>query len=158
MKFLVAALGYVQESSGFDCSVDEGFTLQLPSQALLIGLGLRCCGKGADYVLGDGQLAAFDPAAHAEGPSALLVKEDVLRQFLAREGLTVCWAISGEKRVLAARFDAGVHAALHISGAYILGDKGPLGFLNYIVEEGQEGEEVEEGEPTEPPPSIEQKN
>lgn len=129
------AFEYLREARGFDCSIDETYTLHLPTSELVTGLGLRWSGNGADYLDGAGQLAAFDPTAHAEGPSALLIRDDLLREFLAREGLTICWAVRGEKRVLGAGFNPGNHALLHMSGAYMLGDKGLVGFLKYILDD-----------------------
>jgi hypothetical protein len=144
VKVQVPAIQYRQEGKGFDCSVDEGHTLYLPGKDLLTGLGLRWYGNGADYVLPDGQLAAFDPTAHADGPSALLIREDLLRQFLTQENLAVCWTVLGEKRVLGAGFDGAVYPALRMSGAYVLGDKGLVGFTNYRVDEP---ESRDNGEP-----------
>jgi hypothetical protein len=148
VKVRLPAIQYRQEGRGFDCSVDEGYTLSLPGEDLLAGLGLRWYGSGADYLRADGQLAAFDPTAHSDGPSALLIREDLLRQFLAREKLAVCWTLLGEKRVLAPRLDAAFHAALRMSGAHVLSDKGLVGFTNYRVDEPEGSDDGE------PPSSV----
>jgi hypothetical protein len=137
VKVRTAAFEYLRETSGFDCSVDESYTLRLPASELVIGLGLRWSGNGADYLDAAGQLAAFDPTAHAVGPSALLLREDLLKVFLAREKLTICWAVLGEKCVLGAGFSPAHHASLRLSGAYMLGDKGPVGFLKCLLDDGE---------------------
>jgi hypothetical protein len=134
VKVRTATFEYLREANGFDCSVDETYTLRLPTNELVTGLGLQWSANGADYLDVAGQLAAFDPTAHADGPSALLIRDDLLREFLAREGLTVCWAVLGEKRVLGAGFDPGHHASLRMSGAYMLGDKGLVGFLKCMLD------------------------
>jgi hypothetical protein len=135
VKVYTAAFEYLREARGFDCSIDETYTLDLPTSELVTGLGLRWSGNGADYLDAAGQLAAFDPTAHGKGPNALLIRDDLLREFLAREGLTICWAVRGEKRVLGAGFDPGHHASLRLSGAYMLGDKGLVGFLKCMLDD-----------------------
>ena len=135
VKMRTVAFEYLREARGFDCSIDETYTLHLPTSELVTGLGLRWSGNGADYLDAAGQLAAFDPTARDTGPSALLLREDLLREFLSREGLTICWAVRGEKRVLGAGFDPWNHALLHMSGVYMLGDKGLVGFLKYILDD-----------------------
>jgi hypothetical protein len=135
VRLRMAAFEYLRETSGFDCSVDEGYTLRLPTSELVTGLGLRWHGSGADYLDAAGHLAACDPTAYADGPSALLLREDLLREFLAREGLTICWAVRGEKRVHGAGFSPVHHASLRLSGAYRLRDKGPVGFLKCMLDD-----------------------
>jgi hypothetical protein len=129
-KIRAVAFEYLQETGGFDCSVDQNYKLRLPTSELIAGIGLRWIGIGADFVDAGGRLAAFDPTVHADGPSALLLREDLLREFLARENLTICWAVIGGKNVLLPRFDPGDNPPeLRMSGAYILDNKGPVGFL-----------------------------
>lgn len=132
------AFEYSRGSSGFDCSIDDNYTLRLPASDLVNARGLRWSANGADYLDATGQLAAFDPTAHADGPTALLIRKDLLRQFLARENLGICWAVLGEKRVLGPGLFPSYHARIRLSGAYRLSGKGPVGFLKCI--EGSEGE------------------
>jgi hypothetical protein len=135
VKVHTAAFEYLREASGFDCSVDETYTLRLPASELITPLGLRWSGNGADYLDAAGQLAASDPTAHANGPSALLLREDWLKALLAREELTICWAVRGEKRVLGAGFGPGHHAWLRLSGAYRLSHRGPVGFMKCLLDD-----------------------
>lgn len=133
VELRTCAFEYLREARGFDCSVDESYTLRLPTSDLVTGIGLRWSTNGADFIDATGRLAAFDPTAHASGPSALLLREDLTREFLAREGLSICWAVLGEKRVTGPGFDAKYHASLRMSGAYILGRRGPDGFLKCML-------------------------
>lgn len=135
---------YLGERGGFDCSLDESYTLRLPASELVNGLGIRWSGDDADYLDTAGQLAAFDPTAHDKGPTALLLREDLLKDFLAREGLTLCWTVLGEKHVIGAGHLPKYQLSLRMTGAYILDDNGPDGSLAYhedIYENGDDSEE-----------------
>lgn len=127
----VASVDYKCEGRGFDCSVDNGFTLRLPASDLIAGLDLRWSGVAADYVDARGRLTAFDPTAHTEGPSSFLTRRDALEDFLRREALTICWAVLGEKRVIGPELQPGTHFSLEASGAYALSTEALTGFLNF---------------------------
>ena len=126
-----ATLDHRTESSSFDCSVDEGFTLQLPRQQLVAGLGLEWSGNGADYVECNGKLAAFDPTAHEAGPSALLIREDLMKKYLSDQGLALCWIVQGEKLVLPGRLTRNEFYKARIVGVYAYSDQGLEGFVGY---------------------------
>lgn len=135
VKIRTVAFEYLREASGFDCSVDESFSLRLPVSDLITGLGIRWSGRGADFVDAADRVAAQDPTVHADGPSALLLREDLLREFLAREKLTICWAVLGEKRVLSPGFGAGpYHPALRMSGAYVLSEGRAIGVVKWMLD------------------------
>jgi hypothetical protein len=44
-----SAFEYHQESAGFDCSVDEGFVLHLPDEAIAKAMDLTWAGDAADF-------------------------------------------------------------------------------------------------------------
>ncbi|MGI9101072.1 MAG: AVAST type 2 anti-phage system protein Avs2 [Terriglobales bacterium] len=130
------AFKYLQESSGFDCSVDDSFSLRLPVADIVDALSLRWSGKNADFLDAQGTLAAFDPTAYEPGPSALLLRKDLLRD-LKDKGLGICWTVLGEKRVI----DPGYgppkgRRELRMSGAYAIDDGDPYGFLKCITQFG----------------------
>jgi hypothetical protein len=136
VKIRTVALNYLREASGFDCSVDESFTLRLPVSDLVTGLGISWSGRGADFVDAADRVAAQDPTVHADGPSALLLREDLLREFLAREKLTICWVVLGQKLVLSPGFGAEpYHPALRMSGAYVLSEGRAIGFVKRMLDE-----------------------
>ena len=127
-----ALFKYNVETQGFDCSVDESYVLRLPDHDIVERLGLKWTRQGANFIDKEDRLAAFDPTAHGDGPSALLIREDLLRQYLSNEGLALCWTITGEKRVLGGDWQSDHPGALRISGAYKYTDQGPEGFLNFF--------------------------
>ena len=132
------AFEYLRESGGFDCSVDESYTLRLPANEIVASLGLKWSGNGADYLDAAGQLIALDPTAHANGPQALLLREDSLKEFIKRENLTICWTIIGEKLVIGPGFSP-IQAMLRLSGVYILKERGPVGFLKCMLDDRNTG-------------------
>jgi hypothetical protein len=145
VKVRTVAAEYFRETGGFDCSIDETYTLRVPISELIVGLGIQWTGVGADFVDSAGRLIAQDPTVNAEGPSALLLREDALREFLARNELTICWAITGEKRVISYTHGRGkIYPSTRISGAYMLGEGKPIGFVKYMIDE-HEGDEDESG-------------
>lgn len=142
------AVNYLREASGFDCSVDESYTLNLPTSELVNGAGLRWNATGADFIDSAGHLAAFDPTAHAPGPSSLLLREASMRNFLARVGLSICWAVLGEKRVTGpGLLDAKYHASMRMSGAYVLEEKGPAGLLKCMFSDPEVAGAEHSGKP-----------
>ena len=126
---------FLYESGGFDCSLDESFTLQLPQAHFLNHLKLTWTGKCTDFVDGDSKLAAFDPTTHEAGPTALLVQEDVMRRYLSESNTALCWTILGEKTVLGGRLRSEFPGSLRISGAYLLTAQGPVGFRTFHYDE-----------------------
>ena len=90
MKVRTVTYEYLREASGFDCSIEDSHTLRLPVINLVSGLGIRWSGRGADFMDGADRVVAQDPTVHSEGPSAMLLRDDLLAEFLAREKLTIC--------------------------------------------------------------------
>lgn len=126
---------YLSEASGFDCSVDESFTLQLPISDLITRLRLRWSGSGADFVDAEDHIIAQDPTVHTDGPTALLLREDSLRGFLESEKLEICWVVLGEKRVLSPGFRPSPYPALRMSGAYVYSKGRAIGFVNRMLDD-----------------------
>jgi hypothetical protein len=139
VKLRPVAVEYRKESSGFDCSVDDCYTLRLPTEELMTKLDLHWSGRGAEFTTSSGELVARDPTAVAPGPSALLLRTDALEDLQRREQLTLCWAILGEKRVLNAGGKGPYHPALRLSGAYVLEGAKVRGFVKRLLDERDPG-------------------
>ena len=73
----------------------------------------------------DGELVVFDPTVREVGPTALLMREDMLRQYLSEEGLELCWVVRGEKLVIGAGSGFKNYGVLNILGAYRYTPQGP---------------------------------
>ena len=71
-ELLVPSLDFLHEASGFDCSVDDSFSISLPAPDLVRGLGLSWGGVEGRYVDAKGELVAFDPSVHEPGPGGRL--------------------------------------------------------------------------------------
>ena len=126
-----ASFTSLSESGGFDCSVEEGYSLRLPHRGYIDHLGLRWSGNGVDYVDENGELAAFDPTAHGDGPSALLLREELLKEYLKDKGLALCWTVIGEKWGVGGDTGAEYRGYATMSGAYSYAGEKLEGFLHY---------------------------
>lgn len=135
---------YLNERGTFDCSLDETISLNLPRAKLIEPLGLHWTGIGGDFVDAAGVLAAFDPTVQASGPGALLLREDLVNEFLIRENLALCWIVIGEKQILSSSINERYYGRMSMSGAYTLTGQGITGFLNCFAEKSTRNEESED--------------
>jgi hypothetical protein len=95
-----AVTSYQAERGGYDYSIEESLDVDLPSPALVRGLGLRLSnGRTLSYSDATGVVQFFDPSVNEEGPGAALVDHDAFLAFLKREGLEAVWIIGGMKSV-----------------------------------------------------------
>jgi hypothetical protein len=88
---------YHQASKGFDCSVDDGFTLHLPDEAMVKAMNLTWSGDAADFHGVNGELLTQDPSAYKTGPAALLLRSDMIEEMRQSQGLSLCWIVLGER-------------------------------------------------------------
>ena len=93
------------------------------------------CLAGADFVDQSGNLAAFDPTAHEYGPAGLLLREDLLGDYLEREGLALIWAVNGDKLTAPPGRDWRWDGFLHFSGAYRYASEHVTGGLTFRFRE-----------------------
>jgi hypothetical protein len=90
------------EGNTEDNSVEESFTLRVPSAAAMKLLDLRLrSGKKPEYVDAAGVLRWQDPALHTRGAGAGMVSRDYFLDRLAQAGLEPVWILAGEKNVYA---------------------------------------------------------
>jgi hypothetical protein len=118
-EVLVAIEEYMREDKGFDCSMDEGYLIKLPTKWIADGMGLRWNGVEGYFFDPDGELVAFDPSVKSMGPGALLINKDKFLKFLREVDCEILWTVLGEK----SDFHYGMHGTdrsgrLMINGAY----------------------------------------
>lgn len=96
------------ERSGKDNSIDDGFTLCLPSSGVIKALDLHLCsGKAPEYVDDNGTLRWQDPSLRMRGASAGVVSHEYFLEKLASAGLEPVWVLAGEKNVYSGQ-DVGI--------------------------------------------------
>ena len=127
-----AALRYFAESGGFDCSVEEGYGMYIPQPEFVVRNELEWGGAGADFIDQQGKVVASDPSVYEDGPGALLLRGDVLFDYLRKEQVALCWVIMGEKVIVGEEDFDNRHDIHKLSGAYILTENGLDGFLDWM--------------------------
>jgi len=96
------------EGNGNDNSVDDGFSLYLPSSGVIKVLDLHLrSGKAPEYVDAGGSLRWQDPSLRSRGSGAGVVSHKYFLGKLASAGLEPVWVLAGEKNVYAGQ-DVGV--------------------------------------------------
>lgn len=96
------------ESSGKDNSVDDGFSLYLPSSGVIKVLDLHLrSGKAPEYVDAGDILRWQDPSLRWRGSGAGVVSRDYFLSKLTSAGLEPVWVLAGEKSVYAGQ-DLGI--------------------------------------------------
>ena len=128
VDFDTVAAKYSLRSGPRDQSVSDHSWLHVPVQRIIQLGRLRWSGRAADFVNPDGDLAAFDPSAHAMGPSALLIREEFLRKVISKYDLGIVWTVTCIKK-LRLSGSARSEPEQRISGAYWLSESGPVGFM-----------------------------
>lgn len=88
------------EGSDNDNSIDDGFSLCLPSSGIIEVLDLHLrSGKTPEYMDAEGSLRWQDPSLHSRGSGAGVVSHDYFLDKLASAGLEPVWVLAGEKNV-----------------------------------------------------------
>ena len=116
-SFYLTAFEYLNESGDYDCSLQNSHTFVVPERMLIDGMDLRWGGGDPDYFDADGHLAAFasDPS---RSTTSLLVREDLIRQFLERERLALVWTVLGEKELIGGQGARRWTGSLQFTGAF----------------------------------------
>jgi hypothetical protein len=88
------------ESLSSDNSIDDDFTLHLPSAGLIQLLGLRLRnGRAPEFADQSDVTRIKDPSVVERGPGAALISRDFFIERLAGAGLEPVWVLAGEKNV-----------------------------------------------------------
>ena len=116
------AIGYNAESNTFDGSIENSYRLRLPNADYVAGNALNWSGNGANFINNQGEVVAFDPTVYEDGPGVLLLREDVLLDYLTKEELGLCWEVIVEKLIVGDIYNR--HEIYTRSGAYALTEDG----------------------------------
>ena len=98
VKIAPAYLIY-SHSSSEDASSEEGVSMLLPNAWLYNGMGLKYARENGVWVDRDDTAVVVDNSHYGKGHEALLVRKDVLQDYLNREGLTLFWPILTERQL-----------------------------------------------------------
>ncbi|ARO55862.1 AAA family ATPase [Methylorubrum zatmanii] len=91
---------YTAESNGYDYSITQNITLNLPADWLIDALDLLLSdGQSITYRNARGEVMFMDPSVHDVGRTAALVDRTAFLEMLEREELVAIWAVAGEKSV-----------------------------------------------------------
>jgi hypothetical protein len=110
---------YCQESSGFDCSIDENIDIKVPCQLIADAMELTWSGVEGHYYDQTAKLTVFDPSVSQRGPSVLLVNREAFLAFLHENNYAVLWTVLGEKQLIGGDIDhRNWLGRTEMSGAY----------------------------------------
>ena len=110
---------YLSESQGFDCSVDESFTIKLPCSLIANEMKLNWRGVEGEFYDEDLNLIAFDPSVRSVGTGTLLIHKERFINFLEEQGYNVIWTLLGEKMSFRGGYSSSKQIGrLIINGAY----------------------------------------
>jgi hypothetical protein len=97
---LVTTDQYLQESSCYDCSIQENVNIYLPTKTIADEMELCWNGHEGEWYDRNGNLVAFDPSVRVKGPGSLLFKKDLFMNYLDEKGYDIVWTILGEKNLI----------------------------------------------------------
>lgn len=121
-EVMVTDDGYMQEGSGYDLSIDEGFSIKLPAKPIYEGMDARSARKEGQCKNATGQIVFLDPSVKEKGPQALLSSLTHIVSYLDSRGYALVWTVLGEKQCLGGSMgrDPNWPGRLDFSGVYYL--------------------------------------
>ncbi len=121
--------GYFEDSE-LDCGRDEVIDFRLPSAELIRGLDLRQSYQDGHFLNAVEHLVAWDPSITQPGPSALLVNQRVLAEYLKAQDLHLALLVYGEKVAHAdSTQQTKCYGELHFFGTSLFNGNGWSGSL-----------------------------
>lgn len=133
-KVMLTTEEYSCSGQDYDCSIEEGYSINLPAKIIVEKLGLNWNGNEGYFFDKLNKLVAFDPTIKESGTSTFLIKKETLVQFLAENNLGIFWTLVGEKSSYQMSWDDWL-GSLKISGAYTLIDNRVEGSFSTAFEE-----------------------
>ena len=110
---------YLWESER-DCSKEEAISFSKPSQLLFNGLKMRFTDKAGIWVDNTGKVICFNASVWHGTKDVILIRKDVLLQFLKENHLRIIWTVIGEKNIIRDNLRSSDYDPIEISGCYYL--------------------------------------
>jgi len=101
---LTATYTYIQESGGYDKSIDESITVMLPNKWIIKKMNLKQSLTDGEWINNENKAIIYDPTIkkgnkfNQEYRSLLAQKKEFL-EFLDKENLSIIWIMWGEKQI-----------------------------------------------------------
>lgn len=113
---------------GYDCSIDESVSMNLPTEFLINKMKLQWSAVPGVFTDVNGTVVFQDPSVEQNGPSVLLVREDRLLSFLQEHEYAVVWAVLGEKNLIGGNVSPTSERGTHeVTGMFYMGSQGIKG-------------------------------
>jgi len=91
---------YREEGSGYDQSLNEGFSIKLPTKQIYVDMDTRSSSTDGQYKNNSNEIIFQDPHIKNGGTEALLTSTTHFTDYLKSKGYAVVWTILGEKQVI----------------------------------------------------------
>jgi hypothetical protein len=113
---------------GYDCSLDDSISINLPCKWLVDALKLEPWGGEGVYRDKTGRTIAYDPSVKSPGRGSLLFRADAAFELLDSRGYSIIWLVIGEKDIIGGKRDEKEwKGRLEMLGIYALNEKSITG-------------------------------
>ncbi|MBL0741079.1 hypothetical protein [Chryseolinea lacunae] len=104
----------------FDKSKESAISFYKPTAFLFENLGMKFSPNEGEFVDKNGALVCFDPSVNNPAIAGLVVRKDILMEYLDRNNLCLLWSIVGEKQIIGNYRGGDYSGRLNISGLFEL--------------------------------------
>ena len=123
---------YTWERDGVDHSIEDTLSSYLPAKELIDDLGMERSPDNFGSWQAGKHLVFLDPSVNEYGPSYALMRGNVLREWMTKNGLNIMWLIGGEKQLFSSDIAASdFFGRLIYNGVYWLENNCPVGGLHF---------------------------
>lgn len=120
---------YFLKEDANDYSLNDNINIRLPNEDIFRKMNLVWDGVEGHFYNSQGELVIYDPSVIENGPSALLVRKNPLKNFLVENNYSLFWTLTGEKLIHTHGMN-DYRGRLEISGAYRYIDGSLKGFID----------------------------
>ncbi|MCB4763148.1 MAG: hypothetical protein LGB78_04510 [Sulfurovum sp.] len=128
----------------FDYSKNDTLQMYMPSKILFNGLKLRYAKKDGYFIDEQNDVVCFNPSIDNKTNPSLLVKKDILIEFLKENNLTLVWTIIGEKQVIPPSFNRNedYFGVMQMSGFVTLDGQGIINLKESNADSGSYNKKI----------------